>query len=94
MGEMRKPYPPEFRQQMVGLAWAGRTPGSLSCEFEPTAGSIRNWVRQADRDEGLMSKRVKLHRLQRESSQLEINREILAKGAAGPLCCIVIFFPG
>jgi len=52
MGKTRKPYPPELRQQMVELVRAGRTPESLAREFEPTAESIRNWVRQADRDEG------------------------------------------
>ncbi len=46
MGKTRKPYPPEFRQQMVELVRAGRTPESLAREFEPTAESIRNWVRQ------------------------------------------------
>ena len=52
MGKTMKPYPPEFRLQMVELVRAGRTPESLAREFEPTAESIRNWVRQADRDEG------------------------------------------
>jgi len=36
----------------VELARAGRTPEELSREFGPTAQSIRNWVAQADRDEG------------------------------------------
>ena len=51
MPKTRKPYPPEFREQMVALVRAGRTPGELSREFEPTAQSIINWVAQADRDE-------------------------------------------
>ncbi len=45
------PYPPEFRQQMVELVRAGRTPQELAAEFEPTAESIRNWVKQAARDD-------------------------------------------
>ena len=45
-------YPPEYRAQMVELVKAGRTPEKLSREFEPTAQSIRNWVKQADLDEG------------------------------------------
>ena len=40
MGKTRKPYPPEFWQQMVELFRAGRTPESLAREFEPTAESI------------------------------------------------------
>ena len=35
------------------LARAGRTPEELSREYEPTAQSIWNWVRQAERDEGI-----------------------------------------
>ena len=88
MGKTRKPYPPEFRQQMVELVRAGRTPESLAREFEPTPESIRNWVRQADRDEGrrddglTSSEREELQRLRRENRQLKIEREILAKAAA------------
>ena len=88
MGKTRKPYPPEFRQQMVELVRAGRTPESLAREFEPTAESIRNWVRQADRDEGRRDdgltspEREELRRLRHEVRQLKIEREILAKAAA------------
>ena len=53
MPKTRLPYAPEFRRQMVELVRAGRTPEELAKEFEPTAQSIGNWVRQADRDEGL-----------------------------------------
>ena len=52
MPKTRKPYPPEFCEQMVALDRAARTPEELSREFEPTAQSIINWVAQADRDEG------------------------------------------
>ncbi len=88
MGKTRKPYPPEFRQKMVALVRAGRTPESLAREFEPTAESIRNWVKQADRDEGRRDdgltsvEREELRRLRRENRQLRIEREILAKAAA------------
>ena len=47
-----RPYAPEFRRQMVELVRAGRTPEQLAKEFEPSAQAIRNWVAQADRDEG------------------------------------------
>ena len=47
-----RPYPPEFRRQMVELVRAGRNPEELAREFEPSAQAIRNWVRQADLDEG------------------------------------------
>ena len=79
MPKTRRPYPPEFREQMVALVRAGRTPEELSREFEPTAQSIINWVAQADRDEG---KRKELRRLRKANRQLRLEREILAKAAA------------
>ena len=44
MPNTRKPYTPEFREQLVALVRAGRTPEDLAREFEPTAQSIGNWV--------------------------------------------------
>ena len=88
MPRTRLPYAPEFRRQMVELVRAGRTPEELAKEFEPTAQSIGNWVRQADRDEGLRkdglstSEREELSRLRRENRQLRLEREILSKAAA------------
>ena len=88
MPKSRPPYPPEFRRQMVELIRAGRSAEELGREFEPSAESIRNWVRQADRDEGLRddglttAERVELRRLRRENRQLRTEREILAKAAA------------
>lgn len=88
MPRTRKPYPPEFRQQMVDLVRAGRTPEELSREFEPTAQSIANWVAQADRDAGrrkdglTTAEREELTKLRRENRQLKLEREILSKAAA------------
>lgn len=42
-------YPPEYRQQIIDLVRAGRSPEDLAREFEPTAQTIGNWVKQADR---------------------------------------------
>jgi transposase len=73
---------------MVELVRAGRTPESLSREFEPTAQSITNWVAQADRDTGKRKdglstvEREELVRLRRENRQLKLEREILSKAAA------------
>ena len=55
MGGTRKPYPVEFRNQMVELVRAGRSPEQLAKEFEPTATMIRKWADRADRDEGRRS---------------------------------------
>ena len=88
MPRTRAPYPAEFRRQMVELVRSGRTPEELAKEFEPSAQAIRNWVSQADRDEGrradglTTAEREELRRLRREIRQLKIEREILAKAAA------------
>ncbi len=88
MGRTRLPYPREFREQMVALVRSGRTPESLSREFEPTAQTIHNWVKQADLDAGrrtdglTTAEREELRRLRRENKQLKIEREILKKAAA------------
>jgi transposase len=84
----RPPYSAEFRRQMVDLVRSGRTPEELSREFEPSADSIRYWVRQSDvdegrRDDGLTStEREELNRLKRENRRLREEREILSKAAA------------
>ena len=49
MSKPRPPYPAAFRQQMVELVRAGRTPEELSREFEPWSQAIRTWVAQAVR---------------------------------------------
>jgi transposase len=83
-----RPYAPEFRWQMVELVRAGRTPEQLAKEFEPSAQAIRNWVAQADRDEGRRGdglttvEREELSRLRRENRQLKLERDILSKAAA------------
>ena len=51
MPKTHSTYAPEYRRQMVELVRAGRTPGELAREFEYSVSAIRNWVRQADRDE-------------------------------------------
>jgi transposase len=88
MPKSKPPYAPEFRQQMIDLVRTGRTPESLSREFEPTAQTIHNWVRRADRDDGrrddgaTSAEREELRRLRRENKRLRQEREILAKAAA------------
>ena len=88
MSEKRPPYPPEFRRQMIELVRVGRSPEELAKEFEPSAQAIRNWVAQADRDEGRRSdgltnaERIELSRLRKENKQLRLEREILSKAAA------------
>ena len=81
-------YPPEFCRRMVELVRSGRSPGELAQKFEPSAQAIRNWVHQADLDEGrsedgaTSEERGELRRLRRENKTLRMEREILKKAAA------------
>ena len=52
MAKTHRPYASKFRRQIVELVRAGRDPAGLAREFEPSAQAIRNWVAQADRQEG------------------------------------------
>ena len=84
----RKRYSPELKQELVRRVREGRTPESLSREFEPTSQAIRKWVRQAEIDEGTRTdglrteEREELARLRRENVRLREEREILSKAAA------------
>ena len=81
-------YPEEFRRRMVELVRSGRSPEELAREFEPSAQTVRNWVSQADLDEGrredglTSQEKEELRRLRRENARLRTEREILAKAAA------------
>ena len=88
-GQDQAPYAPEFRQQIIELARAGRDPASLAREVEPSAQAIRNWIAQADRAGGRRetrsvpvadgevlagAERDELARLRREVRQLRVAR--------------------
>ena len=84
----KPPYPAEYRARMIDLVRAGRAPEDLAKEFEPSAESIRNWVKQADQDEGrrqdglTTEDKEELRRLRRENRVLREEKEILKKAAA------------
>jgi transposase len=73
---------------MIELVRSGRSPEELSREFGPSVQTIRNWVKQADLDEGrradgvTSAEREELRRLRRENRRLREEREILKKAAA------------
>ncbi len=88
MPRSHSPYPPELRRRLVEKVRAGRSPESLGEEYEPSAQAIRNWVAQAERDEGQRTdgltteEKQELTRLRRENKALREEREILKKAAA------------
>jgi transposase len=85
MPRHRPAYPPEFREQIVELHRAGRSPAELAREFEPTEQTIRAWIEKegpsprAAVDE---AEREELKRLRKEVRRLQQERDILAKAAA------------
>ena len=88
MPKTRPPYPPQFRARLLELARTGRTPEELGRQFEPSAQTIRNWLRQADREDGRRTdgltteEREEVRRLRREVKTLREERKILKKAAA------------
>lgn len=88
MPKSRRPYPPEYRERLIELVRAGRSPESLAKEYEASGQSIRNWIQQADRDAGRRAdglttdEKGELQRLRRENAALREEREILKKAAA------------
>ena len=83
------PYPPEFRAEAIRLVRAGdRTLAEIADDLGVSAQSLRNWVRQADLDDGrrhdglTTADRVELGRLRRENRVLREERDILKKAAA------------
>jgi transposase len=95
MPKSHRPYAPEFRQRIIELVRKGRTPEELARQFEPSAQAIRNWVRQADRDDGrrqdglTTAEQDEGRRLRRENRTLREEREILKNlraRASRPTC--------
>jgi transposase len=91
MPKSKPPYPAAFKQQIIELAMAGRTPAELSREFGISAQSVTAWVAQAAADAGKAprgkdvlssAEREELARLRRRVRQLEQERDILAKATA------------
>lgn len=87
MPHTKTPYAEEYKKRIVELARAGRTPSSLAREFGCDAKSVRNWLKQADLNEGRRAdgltsdERAELSALRRKVKALEEEREILSKAA-------------
>ena len=94
MARPRK-YSPEVRERAVRLVrehgpehpsqWAAIT--SIAAKFGCTAETLRNWVRQAERDSGqrgglTTDERQRLKDLERDNRELRRANEILRKASA------------
>jgi transposase len=85
----RPPYPPEFRREAIKLVRiSSKSQHQIAEDLGISDVTLRNWVRQAQRDEGkrpdglLSDEREELARLRRENQTLRMEREILKKAAA------------
>jgi putative transposase len=89
MAKSQRVYTPEFRRQMVELHRAGRKFDELAKEFGCTSWSIRQWVKQADRDTGRgdgglsTAERQELTRLRRENRELRTSGRFSQKQRPG-----------
>ena len=81
-------YSKEFKKEAVQLLRSsGRSIPQLAKELGVSDGSLRNWLKQADIDEGITDgltsqERQELKRLRREVKILQQEKEILKKAAA------------
>ena len=91
---MPPPHPPEFRRRAVELAREvdehgnRRHPiGQLSRNLKISESCLRNWLAQADVDEGnkeglTSAERKELVELRRENRVLRMERDLLSRAAA------------
>jgi transposase len=86
---MPAPHPVEFRQRAVELARTGDKPVAvLAKELRISESCLRNWMAQADADDGDRADRLtsaekkELTELRRRNRQLEMENEILKRAAA------------
>jgi transposase len=85
----RPPYPEEFKREAIELVrLTGKSIRQVARDLGISEVSLRNWVKQADRDAGKRAgglssdEREELQRLRRENQTLRMEREILKKAAA------------
>ena len=85
---MGRRYPAEFRQRAVELARQREKPlRQLASDLGISDQTLRNWLKQADIDEGrreglTTEERTELVRLRRANRVLEMENEILKRAAA------------
>ena len=84
---MPRPYPPEFRQRAVELARLHEKPfAQIADDLGIAESCLRNWVKQADIDDGrrhglATDERAELVRLRRELRTAKMEIEILKRAA-------------
>ncbi|MGK8486708.1 transposase [Nocardia asiatica] len=81
-------HPPEFRQRAIELARSSDKPiGQVAIGLGISESCLRNWLKRADIDAGARegvtgAERKELGELRRRTRQLDLENEVLRKGAA------------
>ena len=85
---MPKPYPREFRDDVVAVARQGRAPlNQIAKDFGISEGCLHNWMNKADVDDGKRpgqtdADRVEVRELKKRNRLLEQENEVLRRAAA------------
>ena len=88
MARTHAPYPPAFRIEAVRLVHGSdKSLAAIAEDLGVSEPTLRNWVRQAEIDDGTRdglttAERAELVRLRREVRTLRQERDILKKAAA------------
>jgi transposase-like protein len=87
---MPKPYPREFREDVVRVA-RNREPGQLlkqiAADFGISESCLTNWIKAADVEDGInpgttAEQNAELRELKKRNRMLEMENEVLRKAAA------------
>jgi transposase len=86
----RRSFTTEFKAEIVDLCQRGdRSAGQVARDFDLTETAVREWVKQAGRDTGMLSdggltsaERKELSELRRENRRLREDVEILKRATA------------
>lgn len=85
----RRQYTPEQKADAVRMVRQAGNLSKIARDLDLTESSLRNWVQQAEVDEGhgpegalTSEEREELRRLRRENRTLEMERDFLKKAAA------------
>jgi transposase len=88
MSTMAKPYPTEFRDDVVALARKGQAPlAQIAKDFGISEGTLSNWIKRADIEDGnrpglTEEERRELREARKRVRLLEQENEVLRRAAA------------
>lgn len=85
---MPKPYPKEFRDDVIAVARKGEAPlTQIAKDFGISEGCLHNWLKRAEIEEGsrpgeTLAERSEIRELKKRNRLLEQENEVLRRAAA------------